>query len=335
MRILLFFIASFLFSLNALAQDRIIFRNGDEINGEIKTLDKGVLEVSTPYDDSNFKIDWGKVIDVRSDREFFVLMRSGNKDYVSFRSSEKIGYIFLQVEGQRFEVPINDIVMINLLEEEFSDRFEASISAGLNITKANNTRQFSTRGTIRYYARDWSTNANIDVIRSTQDNTEAVRRTNGSVNFSYLFYQNWFASLRNEFLSNTEQSLRLRNTHTLAIGNLIIRTNKLYLSGSIGASYNREDYTNATEVFNSSEAYIGAEFNAYDVGDISLLTKLAYKPSFTSAGRYRIDFNVDLKYDLPLDFFIKLGYTLNFDSKPPNGGPNDDFVFQTTVGWDF
>ena len=119
------------------------------------------------------------------------------------------------------------------------------------------------------------------------------------------------------------------------LGPPLNNTNKLYLSGSAGLSRNREDYANTTEIINTSEGFLGGQFNAYDIGDLSLLIDLSYRPSFTAEDRYRIDFNTDVKYDFPKDIFIKFGYTLNFDSNPPNGGPNDDFVFVTTVGWDF
>jgi len=65
------------------------------------------------------------------------------------------------------------------------------------------------------------------------------------------------------------------------------------------------------------------------------LTKLSYYPSFTEKNRNRVNFFVDVKYDFPLEFFLKLGYTLNYESKPPNAVVNQDYVFQTTLGWEF
>ena len=42
----------------------------------------------------------------------------------------------------------------------------------------------------------------------------------------------------------------------------------------------------------------------------------------------------DLKYDLPLDFYIRLGYTLNYDNKPVEGATESDYVLQTSFGWE-
>ena len=86
---------------------------------------------------------------------------------------------------------------------------------------------------------------------------------------------------------------------------------------------------------NSAEAFAGLEINMYDIGDLSLLSSLVVYPSFTDEGRIRSDFMFDLKYDFPLDLYIKLGYTFNYDNQPAEGASDTDYLFQTTVGWDF
>lgn len=335
MKYIITFFLAFSF-LHALAQDTIELSSGDVIHGEIKNLDQNVLTIETDYSDSDFKVEWPKVTKITSEGEFLIFLDTRDKIFGSFKESENPGNVIINLEdGGSIEEPLEDIVIIDPVDEEFSDRFSASLSAGLSITKANNNRQFSIRATAGYESKNWFLSGNFNDVSTSQDEVEDIRRTDGSINFSYLFYRNWFAAIYNDFLSNTEQSIRLRNTHTLAIGNLLVRNTKLYLSASAGATYNREDYTNEAEVFNSSEGFAGFEFNIFNIGDLDFLTKLSYFPSFTDPGRNRVNFNADLKYEFPLDFFIKLGYTLNYDSKPPNNGPKDDYVFQTTIGWEY
>lgn len=320
----------------ACAQDILVLSNGDQLHGEVKTLDQSVLTMKTPYSDSDFKIEWENVEQIISPRHFLIFLDTREKLDVAFNTSGKKNHTILTLNGLFIrEVRLNEIVIINVIEDDFESRFDASVSAGVTITKANDTRQFSVRANARYYTKDWRFAISFNDIRSQQSETDPIERRDGSMNISYLFYKNWFGSFKNEFLSNSEQQIDFRLTSTLSIGNLILRTNRLYLSGSAGISSNREDYANQSDVINSSEGFFGGEFNAYDIGDLSLLAKLSYFPSLTASNRYRINFETDLKYDLPKDIFIKLGYTLNFDSNPPNDGPKDDFVFQTTIGWDF
>lgn len=332
----IYLLVTLLCSLQAFAQDTIILANEDEIHGEIKSLNQSVLTIETPYSDSDFKIEWDKVSKIISPREFIIFLSTTEKLYASPNSSGKVGYVILTLNGSYIrEVKMIDIVLMDAVEQKFKDRFQASISAGYTLTKANDSRQFTARATAAYYTREWTLDLNINAVRTFQTETDPIERTDGGLTFNYLLYKNWFASIKNEFLSNNEQELDLRTTNTLALGNLIIRTNQMYISSSGGLTYNREDYTNEPEIVNSSELFLGGEFNAYDIGDLSLLTKLSYFPSLTDKERYRINFNADLKYDFPHDIFIKLGYTLNFDSKPPNQGETEDYVFTTTIGWEF
>ncbi|MCD4736473.1 MAG: hypothetical protein K8R53_10540 [Bacteroidales bacterium] len=75
--------------------------------------------------------------------------------------------------------------------------------------------------------------------------------------------------------------------------------------------------------------------NNYIVGDLDLLTKIILFPSITESGRWRSDFNFDVKYDLPLDFYIKAGITLNRDNRPVEGASETDYVIHTGFGWEW
>lgn len=325
-----------MFSIRSAAQDTLRLKNGDILHGEIKSLNKSVLLVETPYSDSDFKVEWTDVVEINSPRKFTIFLSTREKIFGSARTAEQPGQIALLLDdGTRRIVDLNTIVIIDPHKDSFKNRFKASISSGLNITKANNSKQFSTRATASYTTQNWNLSGNFNNTQTEQDSVEAIRRVDGSLNFNYLFYKNWFAAYHYDFLSNTEQQIDLRGTHTLAMGNLIIRNNKMYLSGSGGITFNREKYFNELEELHTTEGFLGVEYNAYDVGDLNLHTKFSYYPSFSEANRKRINFSFDVKYEFPLDFFVKFGYTLNYDSKPPNGGAENDYVFQTTLGWEF
>jgi hypothetical protein len=72
----------------------------------------------------------------------------------------------------------------------------------------------------------------------------------------------------------------------------------------------------------------------YDTKDFSILSTFSVYPSFTEKGRWRVDFQLDAKYDLPHDFYIKPGITYNFDNRPAAIGKETDYVFVFTIGWE-
>ena len=38
-------------------------------------------------------------------------------------------------------------------------------------------------------------------------------------------------------------------------------------------------------------------------------------------------------YDLPVDFYIKVGFTLNYDNQPADDASEVDCLFQAGIGW--
>ncbi|MFN2128683.1 MAG: DUF481 domain-containing protein, partial [Anaerolineales bacterium] len=66
-----------------------------------------------------------------------------------------------------------------------------------------------------------------------------------------------------------------------------------------------------------------------------LLTNIMVYPGITEKGRWRSDFNLDTKYDLPYDFYIKVSLTINYDNRPAEGASETDYVVQTGLGWEW
>jgi hypothetical protein len=163
---------------------------------------------------------------------------------------------------------------------------------------------------------------------------DQTRRTDGGLTYRNFFIHGWYIGVNYSFLTNTEQKLDLRNNLRAGLGKYIIRTNSTYLGAEAGISYVNEIFSSDDETRNSLEAYIGAELNLFDTGDLSLLTKGTAYPGITEKGRFRADYSIDVKYDLPLDFYIKLGYQMNYDNQVVEGASDLDFVFKTGIGWE-
>jgi hypothetical protein len=73
----------------------------------------------------------------------------------------------------------------------------------------------------------------------------------------------------------------------------------------------------------------------FDFNDFDLNTGIKFYPSLSEKGRIRTDYDLTLKYDLPLDFYVKLGFTLNFDNQPAIEGNDFDYIFTSGFGWEF
>jgi hypothetical protein len=146
--------------------------------------------------------------------------------------------------------------------------------------------------------------------------------------------QKWYLLGDVSFLSNTEQALDGRISPSISVGKFLLSTNKLYFGLSLGLTYNIENYVDATLDKTSSEAFISVFFNMFDFEDIDLETGIKYYPSLSEKGRKRTDYDLNLKYDLPRDFYVKLGFTLNYDNQPAIIGNDIDYIFTSGFGWE-
>ena len=328
----IFFVVTNIYAQN----DTLVFKDGTHMVGEIKNMNRGIIVIETDYSDSDFEIEWEKVAEFYSRQEYIISLDNGERMTSTMKTDQSDkSKLFLDWSGTGRKVVNDNVVNIKPVKDSFIDRLSASIDLGFTLTKANNLRQFTTRSYLGYLTDNWSADGSLDAVRSSQDSIANTERTDASVGFNYFTGKNWFVLVSAKFLQNDEQKLKLRATPKTGIGNYIIQTNYLYLGVYGGVAWNNESYTDPTIPNRSDvEANIGAEFNRFDMGDLGLLTTLSVYKSIKEGNRTRADFKFDIKYDLPLDFYIKLGYTLNYDSDPVEGASNNDYVFQTTFGWE-
>jgi hypothetical protein len=333
---IIIFISFFIFTNLFAKTDSLVFKNGNVIVGQIKNLNWGVIVIETDYSDSDFKIEWEKVAEIYSSGVYIISLSNGERLVSDVRtSSDDKSKIRVYQEGHELLVNHEEMVYIKEVEKGFLDRLSASLEAGFDLYKANNLRSFSTRSNLGYLTDSWNANASFDAGRSAQDSIATTSRTDANLGFNYFIAKSWFVLFSASFLQNDEQKLKLRSTPKAAIGNFVIQTNDLYWGLYGGFAWNNETYTDSSIPDRSdAEANIGTELNMFDMGDLGLLTTLSVYKSINAGKRLRADFKIDLKYDLPLDFYIKLGYTLNYDSSPVEGASENDYVFQTTFGWE-
>lgn len=315
--------------------DTLYLKNGDRLIGEIKEMNKGVLTIETDYSDSDFKVEYKEIDHLECGQAFLISLSDGRtlKATKLYTDPEKES-LHIVTETQKLLVNVNDIVYIRPVKKGFMSRLDASISVGFNYTKASELKQLTVRSTLGYTADYWSLSGAYNSVRSNQSNTDEIHRTDANVVFKYFFKKNKYLLYSAEYLANSEQEIDIRLTNKLGVGNYFVHNNRMYFALGAGAAWNKEDYFNNENNRNSAELFGAAELNIFDFEDFSLLSSLYVYPSLSESKRIRTDFKIDLKYDLPLDIFIKLGLTYNYDSKPVENTSKDDYVLQTTLGWD-
>ena len=314
-------------------EDTVITKQGDRIIGKIKSLSHGLLKVAANSGDSDFIIKWNQVSKIKSKNKFRIYNTKGDF-YIGYLSqgSEKAT---LFSKSDTVDLKYADIIGIERLEKKFSDRFDLGINLGYSYTKANRTEQITARTYAGYKEDVWSLKANFNGYLSVIDTTQSARR-DGAVSYRYFFQNNWFATSSLDFLNSDEQKLKLRTTGLLGMGSNLLRRQNSNLLLIVGAAFNEEIYNEEIgERKLSYEGFLSIEYDLFGSGDVSIRTNGIFFPSFTEKNRYRLQYKLDFQWQLPKDFNLVLGYSINYDNKPPEGTSDTDYVVSLTFGWDF
>ncbi len=323
-------------SFTGLAQnDTIRLNNGNILNGELKSLSRGVITLKTTYSDTDFRIEFHNVKGISIQRNSLVILTNGRRRFGTIRT-DKGGVVFItSTEGIKEGFQLGEIVELNMVDDKFWHRFKGSIDLGFNLSKSNNLAQLTLGGNLKYVGELWLLNGSIDVLSSDQENSIKTKRTDANLKIYRIFPNKWFVLGEMSFLSNTEQALDGRISPSAGVGKFLVSTNKLFFGLGLGLTYNIENYVDASLDKISTEGFISTSFNMFDFEDFDLDSSLNFFPSLSEKGRLRIDFGVNLTYDLPWDFYIRLSYTQNFDNQPAIEGNSVDYVFTSGFGWKF
>lgn len=326
--ILLFSIHSFTYA----SGDTLVFKNDVRLIGEIKKMEKGIIEMDVSFGDENFKIKWLEIKKIYTTSKFLISIKDKTyRGQIASLDDQKIK--IFDKDSILTTCALQDIVYLSQIKDGFAERFNAAVEVGFNLTKSQNLRQFSFRSSLGYKTAKSTVEASYNLLRSSQSNTESVKRTDGLLNYRRLLFKKWYGIATILTLSNTEQKIDLRANSQLGVGNFIFSTNKAYWGIKSGVNNNLERFSNETESRNSWEGFLGTELSLYDVGDIGLTFSCMGYSSFTDQGRLRADMNLDVKYDLPLDLFLRFGFSMNYDNMPAMEASQTDYILRTGIGW--
>lgn len=150
----------------AVAQDTLVFRNNDKVLGEVKSLTNAVLQIETPYSDSDFNVDWLQVKKITTTTMFMIITTDGERftGYLKTDPVNEQNIIITLQEGGTQTLPHLDIVSLQSVNEKFWDRVSLLVDGGYSITKANDVEQLTFNAVAGYSAERFSVNLNYNSL---------------------------------------------------------------------------------------------------------------------------------------------------------------------------
>lgn len=314
--------------------DTVYLQNGDRITGEIKRFEYGILFFKTDAM-GTLKIEFNDIRTFYSDEQYTIQMANGLRFFGSVDTSATNGYVNLKVGNFRIPELVSAIVEIYPVKHAFWKRLDGYIDLGYSYTKASTVSQLNFSGNVDYRLEKSFTSIDVSSILTDQEDRDRIRKQDYSITYRRFYKKKWFGSGIIGAQQNTELGFAHRFSLGMGAGRDFIHSNRTVFSGLIGVLVSTEKSL-SDSIVQSMEGVmnLNTRIFKFDDPEIDITSHFNAFPSFTSVGRYRLEFELKAKIELFSDFFFGLSFYDNFDSKPiDKDAATNDWGVTTSLGY--
>jgi hypothetical protein len=313
--------------------DLVVLVNGNNINGEIMGLSRGKLDYKTD-DAGRLSIEWLKVVRVTTTYTYEVETTAGVKRYSPLYApdGDERGVVQLH-DGTR--IPVAEIVSLVPIDAGFFSRLSAYFDLGYTLAKANNASTLNADGFVGYRGERMGTSLLFNLYLQATNRTPAA--TSATIQWlGDLYFGRWTATVGAVAQENSELDLNLRLILLSGARYSAIQTNLMELLAGAGLAAIREQYTTGDPSWYLA-AYVAGSWSMfrYDSPKLDLGLDVSAYPYLTDFGRVLLQGTIRVTYEIFTDFNAGLNFTDTYDSRPPEGGVNNDFNMSITIGWSY
>ena len=314
--------------------DTVFLKNGDRLTGEVKRLEYGILFLKTSGL-GTINIEFDRIRTFYTKERFTILLSSGLRFFGTIDTSGTEGYVVLKVNDFRIPEPIAEIVELYPVKRAFWKRLDGSIDLGYSYTKASHLSQLNFNGNMEYRMEKSFTQFSAGFILTDQKDMERIRKQDYTLSYQRIIRRKWFAAAAVGIQQNTELGVEQRYWGGPGIGNKIVNNNLHVLSGLVGLLVMTELSADAS-VINNVEGLLNLDYRIFKFNkpDIDVRSNLSFFPSFTTTGRYRMEYDLNAKLEIFHDFYFGVRIYDNYDSKPiDDAASNNDWGVTTSIGY--
>ncbi|MBN2173964.1 MAG: DUF481 domain-containing protein [Bacteroidales bacterium] len=331
-----FILIAFPSLLFAQKNDTVYLLNGDRFTGELKKLEYGLIYLKTDAMQT-INIEYDRIQTIYS-AKFFELRTSTGFRYYGFLAKSTVkGAVNIITANDTIPKPIADIVEITSIKKSFFKKMDGSVDAGLSYTKASEVFQYNLAANITYRTPKYSTEFDLSSILTDQKE-DITRKNDIGLGVTRLLPGKWLAGVQVKGQQNTELDLDKRWQGGFGIGYDLVRTNSNRFNTLAGLFVNYEKTIDSAIVTNNLEGLIALQYKwfQYRHPKIDVTSSFDFFPSFTVPGRYRIEYELNGKFEIITDLFFSISIYDNFDSKPSGSeSSKNDWGVITSIGYSF
>lgn len=323
---------------DASAQDRVVLVTGVALEGEIKSARRG--EVSFDNDELDVvEIDVEDITELTSP-SFFEVTDVFGQQYLGSLVAGDSGTVVVTGPGTSQVLNLIDIVELLAIDDGFWARTNGYLDVGANVAQANSLSSFLIGGLAAYRGPRWGANVGIDGYRqrqtATADNGAKFEQTTNRLALSSTasrYFAQWAIQASADWEKNDELDLVSRVQFGLQGIYSLIENRSLEFRTGAGFVNNTEAYVGESTQ-TSAELKVGATLDIFDMGDVDLYTSLYTYTNLNEQGRYRVDLDGRISWEIIDDFTIGFTILERFDNRPPSeAAVKRDYQYGLTLGW--
>lgn len=317
--------------------DIVVLVNGDHITGEIKSLYRGILSLSTDGM-STIGIEWDEISQIKSQYYFEIEDQDGYKYYGTPELTED-GEVRVTRRDAVVSLGKYQVVRITPIEKTFWNRISGSVNLGISYTKGSRIGRVDFSFNANYREEKNYIELRLTSNLTAEEERESIQRSEGILKYQRLFQRRLYSDLTGSSFRSDEQGIALRLSLSLGLGAHVVQTNSHVLESTLGLSINREWATDPTvSPTRNVEGVVSVGYSIfkYNTPKTNLASSATVLPRLPDFDRWRVDVSIELTQEIVSDFIIVLTFWDNFNNKPPSeDAAKNDWGITTSFGYSF
>jgi len=319
--------------------DVIVLVNGDQLTGEIKLVERGILSFSTDFM-GTLKIEWDKVAQLRSNQLMEIEFLDGTRTVGRPMEFDEQGALQIASAsgGDTRSVRLDSTARIAALDEgKIRNRLDGYISFGWSAAAANDVSQLNMDAGLTYRDELRLWDFTYEASRSETDTSSSAQSQTLAIDQRRFLRDRWFWSGGGNIATNDELGLDLRLLLGRGIGRNFFQTQQQEFYAALGVGVSREEFADG-QTQESVEGILALSYDIFrfDTPEVDVSADLTVYPSFTVSGRVRTDASIQIRYEIIEDLFYRLSLNHTYDNEPQSvDATTVDWSFVTSLGYSF
>ncbi len=317
--------------------DVVVLTNGDRYTGEIKSVEQGVLTLSTDAA-STISLKWAHIASLTSSYDYRVEVTSGEHYFGSLAAPDTSGEVKIVGPAETHSVPLSDIFTVLPIDHGFWQKLHGSVNFGFSYTQSNKAIQYNLSADSRYWTRKILGQVQLNSNFNTQEDADSASQQ--SLNFflgrTIKKRSGWFGV--GQLQSNPAQGFDLRTVIGGGYNRFLMKRSDGFFIVSAGLAYDRELVTESSRVDNSAEALVGLQLANYSDDHPKRTITLSFYTfsNITESPRFRAQLNFSLSWTVFHNFDVSINLIDNYDSRPPTPDAlKNDASLNMSIGYTY